>query len=133
MKKINNEIVLVRGLPGSGKSTYAKGLAGYTHLEADMYFEVDGQYVYDKSKINAAHNWCVESAKKALEQGENVVVSNTFIKLWELKKYINLGYPFSIIEMTGTWPNVHGVPAEVVSRMQQAWQKAPSDWDVSTQ
>ncbi len=56
----SGELVLIRGLPGSGKSTMAKDLAtqGYLHFEADMYFELDGHYRYDASCIREAHSWC---------------------------------------------------------------------------
>ena len=43
------ELVLVRGLPGSGKSTYARSL-GYPNFEADMFFIKDGKYVYNPAK-----------------------------------------------------------------------------------
>lgn len=120
-----NEIVLIRGLPGTGKSTLARKMEGYLHLEADMFLEVNGLYVYDKSKVIAAHNWCVDSAKKALEQNKNVVVSNTFVKLWELQRYIDLGFPFKIIEMKERWPNIHGVPEDAISNMAKTWQEFP--------
>ena len=89
-----NEVVIIRGLPGSGKSTLAKSMVDYLHFEADMYLEINGEYVYDASKIKQAHDWCVASAKNALEKGANVVISNTFVKLWEIQRYIdtsNLG------------------------------------------
>ena len=85
-------IILVRGIPGSGKTTIAKEFKGFTHLESDMFFEKNGIYVYDHLKIKQAHDWCISSAKNALDRGERVVVSNTFIRLYELKRYIDLRY-----------------------------------------
>ena len=38
-------LTLVIGLPGSGKSTYAKGIPGASHYEADMYF-IDAQFCH---------------------------------------------------------------------------------------
>ncbi len=123
-----NEIVLVRGLPGSGKSTLARKMMDYKHFEADMFLEVDGIYEYDATKIRAAHDWCVESATSALKRGENVVISNTLVKVWEMKRYVDLGYPFKIIEMKKSWPNVHGVPKERIEIMRQGWERIPHAW-----
>ncbi len=44
-------LILIRGLPGSGKTTFAKELAstfGVKHYEADMFFEVDGVYKFNR-------------------------------------------------------------------------------------
>lgn len=125
---MKNHIVLVRGLPGSGKSTHALSLEsqGYSHFEADMYLIVDGKYVYDKSKIRQAHDWCFISAKTALEKGLNVVVSNTFIKKWEMQRYIDIGYPFQIVKMNGKWKNIHGVPQETIDSMAHAMEAIPT-------
>jgi len=115
------EIVLIRGLPGSGKTEMAKKMVGYVHLEADMFLNVNGKYIYDPAKVREAHDWCVDSAKGALERGKNVVVANTFAKAWELERYTSLGYPVRIIEATGNWANVHGVPSKAIERMKERW------------
>jgi len=48
-------LYIVRGIPGSGKSTFAKTLGG-NHYEADMYFIGEsGNYNFDPTKIKDAH------------------------------------------------------------------------------
>lgn len=42
-------LVIVRGLPGSGKTTYVReNFSPCEHVEADMFFEHKGYYVFDK-------------------------------------------------------------------------------------
>lgn len=128
VQKLNNEILLIRGLPGSGKTTKATVMNGYRHLEADKFLEVNGEYVYEASKVKLAHDWCVSTAKECLEQGLNVVVSNTFVRLWELQRYIDLGFPFRIIEMKEKYQNIHGVPQEKIDLMAKSWEELPAQW-----
>jgi len=50
------QLVLIRGLPGSGKSTMAKALAksGFKHFEADTYHLNDeGDYCFDQANAKA--------------------------------------------------------------------------------
>jgi signal recognition particle GTPase len=119
------EIVLIRGLPGSGKTTMAKKMVDHKHFEADIFLEIDGVYVYDASKVKAAHDLCLASAKAALIMGQNVVVSNTFISLWELQRYIDLGFDFRIIEANGNWQNDHGVSQDKIEMMKLRWECLP--------
>lgn len=122
------DLVLIRGIPGSGKSTMARSLAsqGYRHFEADMYFCRNGVYRYDDKKIAAAHRWCMCKTYRSLAQGEDVVVSNTFTRRIEIEPYLEIAEIFGIqpgiIEAKGTWRNVHGVPDQVVDAMRQRWE-----------
>ena len=123
----NGELVLIRGLPGSGKSTMARTFVseGFLHFEADMFFEVAGQYQYEASRIQEAHNWCQNSARHALTAGKRVVVSNTFTQLREMVPYFNMTQNVRVIEATGKWQNVHGVPIEMLNRMALRWEPLP--------
>lgn len=123
------ELILIRGLPGSGKSTIARTLVseGFHHFEADMYFEVNGHYQYDASRIRDAHSWCQQMTRQALAAGERVVVSNTFTQLREMAPYLSMTKNAQVIEATGKWQNVHGVPPVMLERMATRWEALPDN------
>lgn len=131
MKTPERELLLIRGLPGSGKTTMAKeyAKAGYAHCEADQYFEAGGEYRFDPVKLRPAHDDCLRRAIAALDAGRSVVVSNTFTRLWEMEPYLKAAKKrkinVRIVEATGSWPNVHGVPQDAIERMRARWEALP--------
>jgi predicted kinase len=120
---MSNKLVLIRGLPGSGKSTAARQYFNdCIHLEADMYFtSPQGEYIYDASKIKQAHAWCQESTRIFLNNNKNVVVSNTFTTRKELDFYITYAnennIPYVVFRMKNNYGSIHNVPQEVINRM----------------
>ncbi len=129
------ELVLIRGLPGSGKSTMARVLAqvGFEHYEADQYFMRDGRYEFDAAKLKDAHAWCLSQAKECMANGYPCVIANTFTQAWEIEPYIkaareNCYQSIRILTATGDYGSVHGVPRDVIDRMANRWESF-SIWD----
>lgn len=111
-------ITLIRGAPGSGKSTAARTMKGVMHFETDTYFMREGLYDFDPAKLTEAHAWCLKAAKYAVAYGRSVVVSNTFTRRWELQPYIDLatatGVELVVYRCTGDYGSVHSVPEATV-------------------
>ena len=96
----------MRGLPGSGKSRYAKALAGTVERSvicgADSFFEREVatlpsespggyriEYVFDPTKLPEAHSRCMREFLRALAiQVPLVIVDNTNIRRWEYQNYV---------------------------------------------
>mgnify|MGYP003434071833 FL=1 len=133
-----NQLVIIRGLPGSGKSTTAKSqFPNHKHIEADQYFlDVCGNYVFKKTQLHNAHNWCYETVCSLLNTGYDVVVSNTFTTIHEMKPYYDLSKTITNIELKiltciGDFGSIHNVPNDTILRMKKRWQELPEDWKVN--
>ena len=122
-------LYIVRGVPGSGKSTLAKKMAaekGISYFEADMYFERSGEYIFSSKDLPHAHEWCKTEACLKMSAGDDVIVSNTFTKLWEIEPYMfyamEFGYGIKIIHCTSEYGSIHGVPADKLEIMKRRFQ-----------
>ena len=127
------DLILVRGLPGSGKSTFAQDFAyDYVRLEADMWFTDHlGNYNWNAINIRQAHAWCLETARILLNNGQSVVVSNTFTTLKEMQPYIDhaklLDIEVRVYRMTKNYGSIHNVPDEAIKRMVDRFQGYPGE------
>jgi len=126
-------MLIVRGPPGSGKSTLAKEMPA-KHVEADMFFMKNGKYCYDGRRIKHAHLWCQSMARFYLNQGEDIVVSNTFTMIREMQPYFDMAKAYNssikVMECKGDFSNEHDVPAEVILKMKRRWEALPDGIDL---
>lgn len=131
-------VVIMRGLPGSGKSTTAK----YIHnelldfdiharvLSTDNYFETTGKYIFDRQKLGAAHAWNQSRVYEALKNGVIPIVDNTNTTIKEMQPYIDMakeyGFHVVLVEPSTEWAmdidecfkrNTHNVPMEAIKAM----------------
>jgi predicted kinase len=127
---MDKKLFLLRGLPGSGKSSLAKSLGG-DHFEADMYFVrgLGNVYQFDASKLKNAHEWCrMITECSMIDSKEKIVVSNTFTQEWEMKPYYELAEKYGyvvfslVVENRHGGINEHGVPDETLEKMENRFQ-----------
>ncbi|NXT45854.1 N4BP2 protein, partial [Pluvianellus socialis] len=141
MHLIGEVLVLLRGVPGSGKSYLARILLednpGGIILSTDDYFYKDGQYHYDPDCLEEAHDWNRKRAKEAFEKRISpIIIDNTNIQAWEMKPYVTLAQQFKYKVMfrePDTWwkfkpkelerRNIHGVSKEKIKRMLERYER----------
>ena len=124
------ELFLLRGLPGSGKSTLSKSIGG-VHYEADMFFinPITGVYEFVPSNIKNAHEWCKVNVRHEMTNDtEKIVISNTFTQEWEMKEYFDMAEEYGyrvyslIIENRHGGVNEHGVPDDKLEIMKNRFE-----------
>uniref|UniRef100_A0A8C5G8A6 NEDD4-binding protein 2-like 2 n=2 Tax=Gouania willdenowi TaxID=441366 RepID=A0A8C5G8A6_GOUWI len=128
-------LILMRGLPGCGKSTRARELLSTgpsgVILSTDDYFLHEHGYRYELGRLRAAHEWNKHRAKDALNEGRSpVIIDNTNLQAWEMKPYVQMalerGYTVDFCEPQTSWKfdpselerrNKHKVPREKIAQM----------------
>lgn len=118
--------LLMRGLPGSGKSTAASALAalvpGSRIVSADQHM-FEGGRPFSLDRLGECHLRCRADLRLAIKQKVPlVVVDNTHLKADDVRPYVRIlhlaNVPFGIVELR-TDPEVafarnsHGVPRDV--------------------
>ena len=125
-------LIILRGLPGSGKTSFAKYMFSNNVFEADQYFyDSQGKYNFDASKLHAAHIDCQKRVEELMQMSETtqyggeIVVSNTATTEKELKPYLDLASKYGykvvslIVENRHGNKSVHGVPDETMDKMRE--------------
>lgn len=134
-------LILLRGLPNSGKSTLARSITNNV-CEADSYFMVYrddmgnihrhvymGEYEFDSNLLTEAHDDCKALCEDFMMGGQEIiVVSNTFTREWEMKPYYELAEKYDymvhsvIVEKRHDSKNDHNVPDEHIEKMRERFE-----------
>lgn len=125
-------VIILRGAPGSGKSSLARlfsrlGGPGFVAVvSADDYMTQGGTYCWTPERLFAAHAQCQAAFERALAvQMPVIVIDNTNTEPKNFTKYlaqaVAAGYTSHVlvVENRHGGNNVHGCPVEAVARHRQ--------------
>ena len=129
------KLTIIRGVPGSGKSTYAKKNFNCLILEQDMFFIRNGKYKWYPDGMPSAVAWCKNMATTALENGMDVCVVNTNVKRRYVEEYKKLAEQynasFEVIRMNTSYRNIHNVPTDVLDNMKNGFEDWPGETTIA--
>jgi hypothetical protein len=142
MSKTPLTLYLVRGLPGSGKTTYAHALADRLRADGlppilcaadDFFVGADGVYRYDPARLGDAHAACQRRAVDVLDIGHPAIVHNTCTTAWEAAIYAGIAlaldaelqihslYDADLDDEALCARNIHGIPISAITRMRSRY------------
>ena len=133
-------VIILRGLPGSGKSTVRQLLSDGTNFGAvvvsadDFFTDKNGVYKFDGAKLMAAHASCHVRFVQALEANTRwVIVDNCNVKMADYQFYLDTAkqyhYKVTVLAVQSgatdaelAKRNKHGCPEETIRRMRERWE-----------
>lgn len=131
---------IIRGIPGSGKSTlsriFIESFPGKTIIHStDDLCMVDGEYQWDIDLAPERHAQNLENFRNSLKSRvPSIIVDNTNVRVEHYAPYVEAaqaaGYAVVIVELIhpaldeAVERNTHGVPVAVINQMILDWEPA---------
>ncbi|HEY1045980.1 MAG TPA: AAA family ATPase [Bacteroidia bacterium] len=123
-----NALIIIRGLPGSGKSSLATLLSEngqYQVCAIDDYFvDENGHYIFNFKDNHLAYKACQDKVEAAMKRGESkIFLDNVFSLEWEMEPYFKLAaeYQYRVHVVTTEnrhgGKNLHGVEEDSIKKM----------------
>ncbi|HOG38300.1 MAG TPA: hypothetical protein PLD95_02395 [bacterium] len=122
-------LILVRGLPGSGKTTFSE-LFGKTNIcSNDDYHMVKGKYEWKKEKEALARFECQKKCERLMTTNTpTIVVANTLTTSDEMSPYYILADKYNyrvfsvIVENRHDGISLHNVPNDTIQEMRNRFE-----------
>lgn len=124
----NKSLIILRGIPGSGKSTFAKTIqeGKYPIYSIDDYFTDPhtGKYQFEFEKNHLAYLDCQNRTEASMKENVlKIILDNVFSMEWEMEPYFTLAkkYNYQVFVLTvenrhGS-SNIHEIPQEQIEKM----------------
>ncbi|MFO0356162.1 MAG: AAA family ATPase [Sphingobacteriaceae bacterium] len=127
-----NVLIILRGLPGAGKSTLAELLSEsgkYPVYSIDSYFTNEkGEYHFKFDENHKAYKACELLTEEAMKnKTAKIFIDNTFTLDWEIEPYFKLAslYNYQIhvvtVENYHGSKNIHDVSKDQLSKMAEKY------------
>jgi tRNA uridine 5-carbamoylmethylation protein Kti12 len=113
----------------------------FSWCSADHYFELNGHYNFDPTKLNEAHSSCFRRVLGALNPSaphRYVIVDNCNSQKWEMSPYVvlakALGAEHLILEFQSDLDlcaerNIHSVKKEKIEKILKGWERPLKTWN----
>lgn len=127
-----SSLIILRGLPGSGKSSLSKILSEdkWPVFSIDSYFTdpVTQEYAFQFDKNHLAYKNCELQTEKAMQQKiEKIFIDNTFTLEWEMEPYFKLAslYHYTVhvvtVENRHKGKNIHHIDDALIMKMAEKY------------
>lgn len=134
------KVVILRGLPGAGKSTWiALNLLNALVVSADHFFMKTGKYAFNRALLGAAHNECQSRFFDAISlRAPLVVVDNCNLTARDMRFYVihalSHNYELEIVSLqtpadVAIKRGLHSVPASAYDLLVNRYKDPlPAEW-----
>lgn len=134
-ERLPNLLIIMRGLPGSGKSTISQLIRNNyvsSYFSTDLYWiDENGEYKFDIRLLSTAHKWCQQQVQDHINCNDPIIiVDNTNLATAEYMTYVKMindtNYKLLIISVdvttdTSNKRNQHNVPYDTILTMYKRW------------
>lgn len=126
-------LLILRGPPGSGKTTMAQArFKNWTIVSAnDFFVDENGKFRFEREDLQAAHDWCFRGVRDALLRGEDVVLDNCNRTIKEFARYFELeSKEVRVYRLRSQFKNIHNAPQFSIDMFDKDYRPVKGEIDV---